>query len=696
MRGKIFLFSLVFWLKISIVFADGVIIPKPRPEEPPLPPLSIKYQYVNIEINNQVAKTDIDQVFMNEHSRDIEGTYIFPLPEEASISEFAIFTDGKKIVGEILDKSQARKIYEDIVRQMKDPGLLEYVGRNMFKASIYPIPARGEKRIQLTYSQILKLDAGLVHYFYPLDTERFSSHKLESVVINVKITSKIPIKNVYSSTHEIKITKKDDYTVLVSYEKSNVKPNKNFELYYTVSEEEIGLNLLTHKERREDGFFMVLVSPKQEVKEAIKKDMAFVVDTSGSMAGEKINQAKEALKFCINSLNKDDRFNLISFNTEILKFRPELVDNTPQNNQEALKFIDKMEASGGTNINDALLSALALASTSTTPYMLVFLTDGLPTVGEQDIKKIVNNVNEANQQKSRIFVFGVGDDVNTHLLDKISSLNKGVSEYVRPNEDLEVKVSNFYTKISQPVLADLKLDFGKIEVKDIYPKVLPDLFKGSALIILGRYITSGTTTIDLIGHLEKEKHIHHYEGVFTVENSANDFLPRLWATRKIGYLLDEIRLQGENKELIDEIKRLSKKYGIMTPYTSFLVLEDERVDKRFLQKSKDDFMAMKSITVGKRAVEGAKKLSTLKKEEVVTSPAIEIIKYVGKKTFYLRNEVWVDSEYQEGTKTHQIEYGSEEYFQIVASNPALGKFFALGKRLIVNYEDKWYEITTHN
>lgn len=687
------LFSLlILALNVSIAFADGIIIPRPRPGEPILPPLAIKYHHVHIEINNQVAKTDIDQVFINDHRQDIEGTYIFPLPEEAAISEFAMWTDGKRLVGEILDKEKARKIYEDIVRRMKDPALLEYIGTNMFKASVYPIPARGEKRIQLNYAQILKLDFGICYYSYPLNTEKFSPRPLNNVTITANITSNVPIKSVYSPTHNIKITKKDDYHIIVSYEENNVKPDKNFELYYTVSKEDIGLNLLTHKEKAKEGFFMVLVSPKQEIKKTIKKDIAFVVDTSGSMAGEKIHQAKESLKFCINSLNIGDRFNLISFSTEIEKFKPDLIDYTTQNKKEALKFVDNLQARGGTNINDALLSALTLKSTETTTYMIVFLTDGLPTVGEQDIKKIVNNINNANKQKSRIFVFGVGDDVNTHLLDNISSLNKGVSEYVRPKEDLEVKVSNFYTKISQPVLADLKLDFGKINVQDVYPKILPDLFKGSQLIILGRYKNSGTETIDLSGNIGEEKHIYHYEGVFQDENSANDFLPRLWATRKIGYLLDEIRLHGENKELIDEIKALSKKYGIMTPYTSFLVLEDEGVPQLMLEKSRADYKSMKSMMVGKKAVDSAQGLGALKEEEISADPTVEIIKYVGKKTFYLRNNIWIDSEYKEGIKTHKVEYGGEEYFKLLADKHELGKFFALGKRIIVGFEGKWYEV----
>lgn len=330
MKKRMLFSLLILALNASITFADGIIIPRPRPGEPILPPLAIKYHHVHIEINNQVAKTDIDQVFINDQHRDIEGTYIFPLPEKAAISEFAMWTDGKRLVGEILDKEKARKIYEDIVRRMKDPALLEYIGTNMFKASVYPIPARGEKRIQLNYTQILKLDFGICYYFYPLNTEKFSPRPLNNVTITAKITSNVPIKSVYSPTHNIKITKKDDYNIIVSYEENNVKPDKNFELYYTVSKEDIGLNLLTHKEKAEGGFFMVLVSPKQEIKKTIKKDIAFVVDTSGSMAGEKIHQAKESLKFCINSLNIGDRFNLISFSTEIEKFKPDLIDYTAQ------------------------------------------------------------------------------------------------------------------------------------------------------------------------------------------------------------------------------------------------------------------------------------------------------------------------------------------------------------------------------
>ena len=203
-KSKIY-FSLVFLFFLNGValnlYSDGFIIPVlPRPEER-IPPLSVKYHRVNVEITRQVAKTSIDQVFINNHHRDIEGVFIFPIPEKAAISEFAMYVGNQRIEGEILDREQARKIYQDIVRRMKDPALLEYMGRNMFRARIYPIPARGEKRIQLSYTEILKAENNLIKYLYPLNTERFTLKPIEEVVISVKIDSSVPVANIYSSSH---------------------------------------------------------------------------------------------------------------------------------------------------------------------------------------------------------------------------------------------------------------------------------------------------------------------------------------------------------------------------------------------------------------------------------------------------------------------------------------------------------------
>lgn len=702
-RIKIILLAFLLALGVvsGIAWADGFIIPvQPDPQESRIPPLTVKYHHVEVEINGQVATTRIDQVFINDYPRDIEGTYIFPLPEEASISEFSMYSNGKKLIGQILDRDKARAIYEEIVRQMKDPALLEYVGRNMFKARVFPIPARGEKRIELEYTEIIKSDAGLCHYLYPLNTEKFSNRPLKDVTITVKIKSPVPLKNIYSPSHDIKVIRENDNQVEVSYEERDVKPDKDFELYYGLSEKDIGLNLITHKEDGESGFFMLLISPKEKNPQLIKKDITFVIDTSGSMAGEKIEQAKSALRFCLENLNEGDRFNLISFSTDTVRFKNSLVNYDVKTKKEALQFIEELQAEGGTNINDALMAAFdyqkSLFTKDSSPGMVVFLTDGLPTVGERNIERIIENVKRVNIRNTRIFVLGVGHDVNTHLLDNLTSLNKGVSEYVRPGEDLEIKLSQFYIKISYPVLANLNLNVEGVEIFDLYPKALPDLFRGTQLVLLGRYRNAGSVLITLRGEVNKEEKKYIYEGTFPEKSSQNQFLPRLWANRKIGYLLDEIRLHGENDELLEQIKGLSVRYGIMTPYTSFLVLEDEarysQVSTPLIQESKDAFLSMKGEAVGARAVESANAMRDLKEGERMVVSESETIKYVGEKTFYLRDGVLVDSEYKEGMKTIEVSFGSEEYFNLLKEKSDLGKSFSLGKKVIVCWQGSCYRI----
>ncbi|HAV43372.1 TPA: trypsin [bacterium] len=704
--GIILTFGL--FLGQNILFADGVIIIDP-PRPPHIPPriskpevLPIKYHRVKVDIKDQVATTSIDQVFRNPHDRDLEGTYIFPLPEEAAITDFAMYMDGKRISGEILDKDKAREIYEDIVRRMKDPGLLEYINRNMFKARVYPIPRHGEKRIELVYHQTLNYDAGLCRYTYPLSVERFSPVALEEVTISVKITSKIPIKSLYSPSHEIE-PKIEKYQASCSYEAKNVKPDKDFTLYYSVSEKDVGLNLLCHREPDEDGYFLMTISPGELKGKAINKDIVFILDTSGSMSGEKIEQAKEALRFCLNNLSEGDNFNLVGFATEVDSYQEGLVKAEKENIKGALEFLRKLNARGGTNINDALLFSLKMFTDSKRPQMMVFLTDGEPTVGITDMKGILENLAKANRTKARIFVFGVGHDVNTHLLDKISEVHQGVSTYVEPGENIEVKVSSFYSKISEPVLANIALDFSRIRTKEIYPLTLPDIFSGEQLLLLGRYEGEGSTTITLKGYVQGEEKRFLFENKFFKEIKENEFIPRIWATRKIGYLIGEIRLKGESKELVDEIVRLSKEYGIMTPYTSFLVIEKEAdsaqwglpapVASKMKKEGRQFSLAMESL-IGRGAVSSAKEITSLKTEIKEEGPALETVKHVGAKTFYLRDGSWVDSRYKEGTKVKEIKYLSKEYFELLKKKPGLGRYFALAENIIVVFEGECYKVTS--
>ena len=710
------LFILTLSCVVSFAHAQGIIIPRP-PGRPQFVPLTIERHHVTISINNQLATTKIDQIFANKNRFQLEGTYLFPLPEDAAVSDFALYIDGERVKGELLPKDKARKIYQDIVRRSQDPALLEYIGRRAFQARVFPIPPNGERRIQLEYSQVIDVDAGLAKYTYPLRTEKFSDQPVESLAVSIALESKRAIKTIYSPSHDVEIVRQDDHKAKISYEGANVKPGRDFVCYYSLSDKDFGVDLITHRsDTDEDGYFMLLISPKYETKksEVIEKDFIFVLDQSGSMKGEKIKQAKEALRFCVKNLNDGDRFNLITFSTDVTTFVDAPV-SVEKGREKALAFIDAIESRGGTNINDALLTAMKMKADADAkrPRTIIFLTDGLPTVGETDVPTIIKNNTKANDGNTRLFVFGVGYDVNTQLLDKLAEENRGTRQYVEPKEDIEVAVSSFFAKVSEPVLVNLELDTGGMGTKDLYPKKLPDLFRGTQLTLLGRYKGKGDTKIKLTGEADGAKQEFSNKVSFPKHEGDHQFLPRLWAQRKVAYLVDAVRLNGEDKELIDEIVRLSKKYGIMTPYTSFLVLEDEpplaeapmpqEIGRDALEgrgalrklavKNASEMGGAKMGSSGASAVRASRQLQDLKFRDRTENDS-ESIKRVGNKTFYLRNDVWVDSEHKKEMKTEKIEYGSDAYFDLIAKHPELSKYLAIGKRVIVCYKKKCYEITS--
>ena len=672
--------------------ADGFIIPHPPRPGDAVPPLSVKYHHVIVEIADQVAKTSVDQVFLNHFERDIEGTYLFPLPEGASISEFAMWIGNQKVSGEILDAQQARRVYEDIVRRMKDPALLEYLGRNMFRARVFPIPAKGEKRIQISYTEVLRSENNLVRYRYPLSTEQFSNHPIKDVSLSLKVSSRIPISNVYSPTHKISVRKEAEGRATAGFEESDTKPDKDFILYYSLSADDVGLSLINGSGADGD-YFMLLAAPRfAAAKERVlNKNLVFVLDSSGSMSGAKIRQAKEAARFVISRLEENDRFAVIDFDDGVSLFAPELLPAQAANRAKALAFIDEIQDSGGTNINDALLQALKMVGAGDRPNYILFLTDGQPTVGVTETALILKNVGGVNEARARMFVFGVGNDVNTELLDQFSAQNRGTSVYVSPDENLEVALSNYYEKISAPLLSDLALSITGIEFRDVYPRILPDLFKGSQLVLVGRYTGAGPATVVLKGKVGKEDKRFVLEGQKLARDESYPFLPRLWATRRIGFLLEEIRLHGASSELADEVKKLGVRYGIVTPYTSFLVTEKEKQFIAAAAPEAQDAFQNRQVS-GAGAVKMAAATQALKFENLGAQAVSRLIRYKEDKTFFLKNGFWVDSTFKEGGQTKEVKLNSDEYFRLAAAKPALAKYFAVGTKVIVCYEDVNYKI----
>jgi len=684
------------------VGADGIIIPIPGPVQPapPLRSLTIKYHRVTVSIDGQVATTHVDQVFVNESAKDIEGEYIFPLPAGASVSQFAMWVDGDRLEAEILDRDEARRVYEQIVREQRDPALLEYTDRSAFRARIYPIPAGGEKRVELEYSEVLALDHGLVKYMYPLNTEKFSARPLEDVSVTVEIISHHSLKTIYSPSHQITVEREGDLAARITYKDEDVLPAEDFVLYYGGTDDDLGLNLMTYKEEDQDGFFLCLLAPKPQGREPemVDKDVFFVLDTSGSMRGEKLAQAKRAVEYVLDNLNDHDRFNIVAFSTATRLFA-----SHPRSRTEIAKartFVSELKAGGGTNIDRALEEAL-VQTTKARPQFVILLTDGLATEGERRTEKIVERVDGLASDAVRLFAFGVGYEVNTLLLDTISQRHHGASIYVRPNEDLDRAVSSFYDKISKPVLTDVSIDFGDILVGDTHPYPLPDLFAGGQIVLVGRYRNPGDTTLTLGGTLNGRSASYAFEGIHFRERDGAEFIPRLWATRKIGHLLTRIRLEGAEEELVDEVVDLSVRYGIVTPYTSFLIDETEdalSADGRHTLAKREmaALPAPNSAPVsGGGAVEKAMVQGALRGAEVVAQSEGETVRTVGAKTFVLHNGIWTDTVFDASTlQVERVPFGSERYFELLGANPGWGRYLALGSHVILVGEGRAWQIVT--
>jgi Ca-activated chloride channel family protein len=727
----------------GICSADGLIVidnPRLAPQGHfSFAPLEVSYHHVTVSVSNLAAVTTVDEEFYNPNRERLEGTYIFPLPEGASIDKFSMDIGGTMMDAELLPADKARAYYEDIVRRMKDPALLEYAGRGAFKLRVYPIEPMSGKRVRITYTQLLKSDAGIVEYTYPLNTEKFSSSAVKDVSVKVTLDGTEPLKSVYSPTHPAEIRRDGDHRAVIGWEGRNVWPDTDFKVVFSRTPNPLGIDLVTSRQPGEDGYFMLLASPGAAPTEGVQpKDICFVLDTSGSMAGPKLDQAKKALRFCLANLAARDRFEIIRFSTETEPLFGTLVPADAPHITQALSFVDALRPIGGTAIQDALARATALRTSSGSggrPYMVIFLTDGIPTIGETGEDALVDSVRNAGRSM-RIFTFGIGTDVNAHLLDRIASQTRAVSQYVLPEEDIEVKVSSFYSKIRDPVLTDLALSFTNpsIRVTQLQPSVLPDLFSGDMLVVFGRYSGSGAAAVKISGTFNGKPRTFAADVSFPAQTAGDSFVPRLWATRRVGWLLDEMRMHGESSELKDEVIRLSRDFGIVTPYTAYLVLEDE--DRRrvpvnlrsYQEMEKDDDAlstaksrldsvrreaASEASRSGASAVENSMAMQGLmsvtnvppaapapgleKKASPSTSGVgggyraaqaqnyAQQVRVIDGRAFYQNGALWTDSSAQSQVKLSQkqVRFGSAEYFDILKTHPAAAHWLALGSNLDV-------------
>lgn len=565
--------------------------PLPQPAPPPTPPhilpgrppagpaVTAGLLQVRARIQDGAAATEVEQTLHNRTGVIQEGTWILPLPPGAVADRFTMTINGVEQKGDVLDASAARQVYENIVRRQRDPGLLEYLGHGCLRARVFPIPANGEVLVKVRWAQVLPQSGTFREWRYPVRAAFLGGIGPSKLTVTAEIHSRSGIKSVYSPFAGLDIRREGEHRAIATLglESGQVPPH-DLQLLYGVSEQDFGCHVLTHRPAGRDGWFLMMLSPRHEWPDRprIRRAVTFVIDTSGSMAGEKIEQARGAARSFLASLGREDFFNVIPFSSEARPFFDAPMPAAADHIKTAIERIAALEARSGTNIEDAMARALGqpMPEIADLVPITVFLTDGLPTVGTTDINTLLAQIEQRNAKKGRVFAFGVGHDVNTRLLDTIAERTRGDRDYVLPGENIEVKAGALFAKLSGPVLTEVEVRCEGIEGYDLQPNRTPDMFVGTTLTLVGRYKGAGQPRVVLRGRTGGELREYTFTADFPDRAPDHDWLPALWAQKKIAFLMDQIRVHGQNPELVEEITRLGKEHGIVTPYTSHLIVEE--------------------------------------------------------------------------------------------------------------------------
>jgi Ca-activated chloride channel family protein len=666
---------------------------------------AVNYHHVTMTVRDQVASVSIDQEFVNTGGGMIEVEYLFPVPPDAAIDSMTLVVDGKEMTARLMKADEARRIYEDIVRRKKDPALLEYAGFGLYRTKAFPLEPNKPAKVIVHYNCVCKKDHDLVEVWYPLNTEKFSARPIKDVKVTADIKADSDISAVYSPTHDLSVERKDARHVVATYHATDVIPATDIQIFYRPSNDAVAATLLTYMpDKSKDGYFMMLASPnpRSSQSKAVPKDVVLVLDHSGSMSGEKIEQARAAAAFVLKNLNDADRFNVVVYNDIVEPFFEEMVPADKAHLDEAADRLDRVEAGSGTNIDEALTCAMKMVrSDGERPAYVIFMTDGLPTVGKTDEGAILADTKEANAAGARLFAFGMGYDVNVRLLDKLVGANSGKSDYVKPNESIETKIASLYAKIKNPVMTSLEVSLAGVKLRDMYPREIGDLFDGDQVVLVGRYEGGGESTLVIKGVYEGKDRAFEYP--VTVRDDADSryaFVEKLWAMRRVGWLMDQVQLHGESKEVIDELVALSEKHGIITPYTSFLADESLKLSDRpavmgRMETNALDLgreykggrgqaaaMARQKLNFGMQAPArgpasaGVQMFgqSSMDKYEAGEVEMLTNVRQAGNQAVYRRGKVWIASNAtridldKDQDQVVDVERFSTEYFKLVEAN----------------------------
>ena len=613
--------------------ASNVVVPQTRAfaiRQPEV--VEISGVSVDVLIAGQTATTTMDIHLRNPSSRRLEAELVVPVPDKAVVRGFAFEGPAGEPVARVLLKDEARATYDGLVAKIRDPALLEFLGCDLVRSSVFPVEARGTQKVRLIYEHLLPMDGSRADYVLP------RSESLDYAVpwtITVRVRSARPISTVYSPSHTLETERLGPGDIAIRLAPGAGMEPGPFCLSCLFEEGAVTASLLAYPDLKGDGGYFLLLagtpagarepqaSARRDTASPLKREVILALDCSGSMSGEKIEQVRQAALQVVSALEDGETFNLIVYNEGVDLFAPAPVVMSEPTLREARAYLAGIRAQGGTNIHEALLTALHQQSTPGTLPMVLFLTDGLPTIGQTSEAAIRSAAVEQNPERRRIFTFGVGVDVNAPLLDQLASCTRARSTYVLPGEDIEVKVARQFACLAGPVLAGPEIAVeepdgapARRRVRDMIPARLPDLFEGDQLVLLGRYTGDGPLAFELTGNLLGEPKTFRYRFAMDKATTRNAFVPRLWASRRIATLIDAIRQMGAGsppryaaasdaaalagdprfEELVGEIVKLSTEFGILTEYTAFLAEEGTDLNSR------DQLLAQAGRNLSDRAV----------------------------------------------------------------------------------------------
>jgi len=653
---------------------------------------------VRVTLDGRVARVEVTEWFRNGGNRVVEGHYLYPLPGEAVFQGFSLFQGDAELRGEIMDADQARRIYEEIVRRRADPALIELAGHGLLRARVFPIEPGEERKVTLRYTQVLQragsalqfLYAGSVRSTQPVghDVERPGMNTGGSVDTYFEIVADDGqmFLEPFSPTHALEVTRNGG-RLRVEVDEEVVG---RFSLFLPLAGDALGMSVATHRPPGEDGYFMLTLSPGRVTGAAQPRDVTVVMDVSGSMSGEKIVQARAALRGLLDTFDRRDRFRLVSFSTDVHRLSEGWLRATGSELGRAREWVDDLMADGGTNIGGALDEAFRLESPAGRLPVVIFLTDGLPSVGEQSPERLADRA-QRMAGRARVFAFGVGNDVNTHLLDRLSEAARGSTDYVEPGENVERAISLLAAKVRHPVLTDVEIGDVPVTWTEIYPIRIPDVFAGEELVLFGRYQGEGDGTITVRGSRAGRTEAFETNAAFPRSTGANDYLPKLWASRKLGHLMRQIWTEGETPSLQDEIRTLALRYGLPSPYTSYLVQEPDAVVARGvggLQRTRMAKMAAPAPAVASgasavrraeeaRGFRSAASMDVLDQMEAEMSEALADAddetpqRMLAGRLFRLEDGVWTDVGHQEKVEIVRVQAYGRAYFRLLDELPEL-------------------------